>query len=127
MMQLKDMSKRCLPAKALRDRHTYMKRMGFSDLNMPPLKDPNELDFKLLSIIAGRPIQPADYWLTDDQILSMDHSHITEKDLRDYENLRDLFWWYCKMDVYQGMLGGTPLLSVLPLSFFSTVSIHGLG
>lgn len=31
----------------------------------------------------------------------------TEKDIETYESLSDLYWWFCKMDVYQSFLGGT--------------------
>ncbi|KAL2258506.1 hypothetical protein VTK26DRAFT_8160 [Humicola hyalothermophila] len=34
-------------------------------------------------------------------------SRLTERDVETYEQLRDLYWWYCKMDVYQSFLGGT--------------------
>lgn len=112
-MQLRDMSKRCLAAKASKDRlaaRAAMIKMGLCTAGAALPKDPNELDFGLLSTISGYHLDASDYYLTDEQLLSMDHSQITERDLRDYENLRDLFWWYCKMDVYQGILGGTPLL-----------------
>jgi hypothetical protein len=112
-MQLRDMSKRCLAAKASKDRlaaRAAMIKMGLCTAGAALPKDPNELDFGLLSTISGYHLNASDYCLTDEKLLSMDHSQITERDLRDYENLRDLFWWYCKMDVYQGILGGTPLL-----------------
>lgn len=32
---------------------------------------------------------------------------ITERDVERYEQICDLYWWYCKMDVYQSFLGGT--------------------
>lgn len=35
------------------------------------------------------------------------HSQPTERDVERFEQLRDLYWWYCKMDVYQSFLGGT--------------------
>lgn len=107
------MSKKCLAAKVSKDRlaaRAAMIKMGLCNLGAALPKDPNELDFGLLSTISGYRLDAFDYCLTDEQILSMDHSQTTERDLRDYENLRDLFWWYCKMDVYQGILGGTPLL-----------------
>ncbi len=34
----------------------------------------------------------------------------TERDIETFEHLSDLFWWYCKMDVYQSILGGSKLL-----------------
>lgn len=30
-----------------------------------------------------------------------------DKDIEKYEQLADLFWWYCKMDTYQSVLSGT--------------------
>ena len=34
----------------------------------------------------------------------------TDRDIETYEHISDLYWWYCKMDVYQSILGGTKLL-----------------
>ncbi|KAK4126323.1 fungal transcriptional regulatory-like protein [Parathielavia appendiculata] len=36
-------------------------------------------------------------------------SRLTERDVERYGHLCDLYWWYCKMDVYQSILGGTRL------------------
>ncbi|KAL0944266.1 C6 finger domain-containing protein [Colletotrichum truncatum] len=33
-------------------------------------------------------------------------NYYTDRDIEHYEHLRDLYWWYCKMDVYQSILGG---------------------
>ncbi|KAK4156211.1 transcriptional regulatory protein moc3 [Chaetomidium leptoderma] len=41
-------------------------------------------------------------------------SRLTERDVETYEQLRDLYWWFCKMDVYQSILGGTRLLMEYP-------------
>ncbi|KAK4678072.1 hypothetical protein QC764_304320 [Podospora pseudoanserina] len=30
-----------------------------------------------------------------------------KRDVEKYEQIRDLYWWYCKMDIYQSFLGGT--------------------
>lgn len=30
----------------------------------------------------------------------------TDRDIENYEYLTDLFWWYCKMDVYHSLLSG---------------------
>lgn len=35
----------------------------------------------------------------------------TDRDIEDYEHLADLYWWFCKQDVYQSTLGGSKLLS----------------
>ncbi|KAK4238388.1 transcriptional regulatory protein moc3 [Achaetomium macrosporum] len=36
-------------------------------------------------------------------------ARLTQRDVETYEQLRDLYWWFCKMDVYQSFLGGTRL------------------
>lgn len=107
---LRDMSQRCLPVKSLKERQKLMKKMGFASIGSPIPKDPSALDFDLLTAITGVNITPGDYGLREDQVLSTSLSSATDKDIANFENLRDLFWWYCKMDVYQSLLGGTKLL-----------------
>jgi hypothetical protein len=51
-----------------------------------------------------------DYGLQEGQLLEEECLWTTDKDIETYDILRDLFWWYAKMDVYQSMLGGTKLL-----------------
>ena len=34
----------------------------------------------------------------------------SQQELDIYETQRDLFWWYCKQDTYQSILGGGRLL-----------------
>jgi hypothetical protein len=38
--------------------------------------------------------------------------HCTERDIESYEHMMDLYWWFCKMDVYQSTLGASKLLLV---------------
>lgn len=64
----------------------------------------NELDMDLLSRITGYAV---DYGIRRP---SVDYGVPTEQDVRQYENYADLYWWYCKMDVYQSILSGRPLL-----------------
>lgn len=40
-------------------------------------------------------------------------SPLTPKDIEIYQTQRDLFWWYCKQDMYQSALSGNRLLQVL--------------
>lgn len=35
---------------------------------------------------------------------------IAENDVQVQESYCDLFWWYCKQDVYQSMISGNQLL-----------------
>jgi hypothetical protein len=71
--------------------------------NMVRDGDVDEIDCELISQLTGRPVTFA----------SPPHStsgRYTERDVENFERLSDLFWWYCKMDVYQSVLGGTKLL-----------------
>lgn len=78
------------------------------------------VDSSLVSKLSGRPVAYDD--ATPDPYPSSSAgpipswsapSHYTEKDIETYELIADVFWWYCKMDVYQSILGGTPLLYAL--------------
>lgn len=89
-------------------------------------RDIDQVDSDLIAQISGRPVAydgdrftsggsnfsagPTPTWTAPD--------YYTEKDIETYELIADVFWWYCKMDVYQSILGGTPLLWVL-FPFFS--------
>lgn len=75
-----------------------------------PKRDPTDLDYSLLSSITGHRVAAEDYGLQDGQLLDEECLWTTDKDIENYDILRDLFWWYAKMDVYQSMLGGTKLL-----------------
>ncbi len=73
--------------------------------------DHDGISTTLLSQLAGRPVSydepgrvsdPSQPWTPP--------RRYTERDVETYELLRDLYWWYCKMDVYQSFLGATRLL-----------------
>ncbi|PHH76777.1 hypothetical protein CDD80_1227 [Ophiocordyceps camponoti-rufipedis] len=96
---LRDMSRICLPAKRLRW------STGLSAAEAPPV----DLDYQLLTVISGTRVSAEDYGLQEDQPLDQRCLFLTDKDLEQYDILRDLFWWYSKMDVYQSILGGTRL------------------
>lgn len=96
---LRDMSRLYLPAKKLRWLSTG-----------DPGKFSGDIDYQLLSTITGMRVLAEDYGLGEGQALDERCLYATDKDLDDYDILRDLFWWYAKMDVYQSILGGTKLL-----------------
>ena len=66
-------------------------------------------DFRLSSI-TGLNLRHEDYGqgIDDDEVITEKFS--TDRDIENYEHLRDLYWWYSKMEVYQSILGGTKLL-----------------
>ena len=77
---------------------------------MGPKADPTDLNYELLSVITGSHVEATDYGLQEGQLLDEECLWTTDRDIENYDMLRDLFWWYAKMDVYQSMLGGTELL-----------------
>ncbi|QUC16986.1 uncharacterized protein UV8b_01227 [Ustilaginoidea virens] len=102
---LRKMSRVCLPVKRMRHFQSPLSA-GYC---VGPRREPVDLDYGLLSTITGRRVSAEDYGLQDGQLLDEECLWTTEKDIENYDILRDLFWWYAKMDVYQSMLGGTKL------------------
>lgn len=101
---MRDMSRVCLPVKRIK---------GLAGAG--PGKESSDLDYHLLSIITGTLVSAEDYGLQDGQPLDERCLYTTDRDVEQYDILRDLFWWYGKMDVYQSILGGTKLLYDGPL------------
>lgn len=103
---LRQMSRICLPVKRMKQ----VPSPSISDYNTGPKRDPLDLDYHLLSIITGSHVSAEDYGLLDGQLLDEECLWTTDRDIENYDTLRDLYWWYAKMDVYQSILGGTKLL-----------------
>lgn len=73
------------------------------------------IDVTFLSTIFGRDISYDELGMIPAEFstyprTAFPHGSFTNKDLETYQQLSDLFWWYCKMDNYQSILGGTKLL-----------------
>jgi hypothetical protein len=65
----------------------------------------------LISQITGKTVTYEDFghvYDADDPKKST--RKYTDRDIETYEHISDLYWWYCKMDVYQSILGATSLL-----------------
>ncbi|KAI1142202.1 hypothetical protein F5Y05DRAFT_402162 [Hypoxylon sp. FL0543] len=79
--------------------------------NGPLHKDWDLLDVPLLSVITGKDISYDELGMVPEErsAYRTSGSKCTEKDMERYQQMSDLFWWYCKMDVYQSILGGTRL------------------
>lgn len=105
---LRRMSRICLPVKRMREFPSPLSDPKTKPIG--PKRDPSDLDYGLLSSITGNRVAAEDYGLQHGQPLDDECLWTTEKDIDNYDILRDLFWWYAKMDVYQSMLGGTKLL-----------------
>ena len=76
------------------------------------MEDPTKMDVNLplLSLISGKQVDYSSDSGVSDGTSWVPPPQFTEKDLEVYDNVVDLYWWYCKMDVYQSLLGGTKLL-----------------
>lgn len=97
-------ARRCLPK-----RRRLEQQRSLNDPTFLP-KEQENLDYELLRTITGRPIYAHDYGLDEEEADVDDLQDVTGQDVEKFENLSDLFWWFCKMDVYQSVLGGTKLL-----------------
>lgn len=101
---LRAQARRCLPK-----RRQLEQQRSLSDPTFLP-KEQEKLDYELLRTITGSPIYAKDYGLEEYEG-DIDGLHdVTGQDIEKFENLSDLYWWFCKMDVYQSILGGTKLL-----------------
>ncbi|KAK5119616.1 hypothetical protein LTR85_007445 [Meristemomyces frigidus] len=65
-----------------------------------------DVDERLVSILVGREVRYGDHG----QIMTPQSSLPAQLDLGKFEILKDLYWWYCKQDVYQSIVSGNPLL-----------------
>ncbi|KAI1042783.1 hypothetical protein LB505_001012 [Fusarium chuoi] len=84
----------------------------FPGLSIPSQSELNDLDYSLLQAIAGQHVTAEDYGLGEKQPIDLSQT-VTDRDIEHYENIRDLFWWYCKMDVYQSMLADMDRMIIL--------------
>ncbi|KAK6699477.1 hypothetical protein SNK03_012222 [Fusarium graminearum] len=110
---LRNMSKKFLPVKRFKQAEKDAQNQNqmdsfFPGLSIPSQSELNDHDYDLLQAISGQNITAEDYGLGENQGIDLSDS-VTDRDIEHYENVRDLFWWYCKMDVYQSMLAGTRL------------------
>jgi len=72
--------------------------------------DLHEVDADLLAKLSGQPVSYEELPPVPNASFWELPKRYTERDVEEYELVRDLFWWYCKMDVYQSFLGATRLL-----------------
>ncbi|KAI0413591.1 hypothetical protein F5X98DRAFT_366449 [Xylaria grammica] len=108
---------RAIMAIKMRKRQAEMEQSQFRTFgDYPPAEDSGFLykdwdlmDVSLLSTIMGHEVSCDDLGMLPEGLSSHPRPKYiyTNKDIERYEQLSDLFWWYCKMDVYQSILGGT--------------------
>lgn len=80
----------------------------------------DEVDENIVSMLMGKKLRYDSYGrIIDDSPPDVGGAKVyTEKDIATYETQQDLFWWYCKNDAYQSMLGGGRLLYVCLQNLF---------
>ncbi|KAK5998480.1 putative transcriptional regulatory protein C15D4.02 [Cladobotryum mycophilum] len=107
---LKAMVRRCLPIKRWRQFERQRRNINpyFPGL-LPQLQPASALDYRLLSTLTGIKVTSEDYGDITPQYLDPRSLPVSDKDVENFDIYCDLFWWYCKMDVYQSFLGGTKL------------------
>lgn len=66
-----------------------------------------EVDLDLIRSLSNKPVI---FMQNESSSWQSNPRNCTERELENYENLADLYWWFCKMDVYQAVLGGSKLL-----------------
>ena len=71
-----------------------------------------DVDENIVGMLMGKKLRYDQYGrIMDDDAPDDGPSRVyTQRELEVYETQRDLFWWYCKQDVYQSILGGGRLL-----------------
>lgn len=65
-----------------------------------------DIDERLVSHFLGREVRYDDHGLIESHQAGITPS----VDLNKFEILKDLYWWYCKQDVYQSIVSGNNLL-----------------
>ncbi|KAK4984888.1 hypothetical protein LTR66_008349 [Elasticomyces elasticus] len=70
------------------------------------------IDEGVVSTLIGRKLRYDDFdRIIDESQRDRASRSIPEPlDIEKYETLKDLYWWYCKQDVYQSLISGNPLL-----------------
>lgn len=83
----------------------------FSEI-LPQLNNVNhelaEVDLGLVSRLSGNPVRFIDSLASSTR--ESGPRRCTERDIENFEHMMDLYWWFCKMDVYQSTLGASKLL-----------------
>jgi hypothetical protein len=67
-----------------------------------------DVDDRVVSFLVGREVRYDDHGSV--QEVAQPPRPSAGLDLAKYELLKDLYWWYCKQDVYQSIVSGNPLL-----------------
>ena len=86
---------------------------NYSDFSNNTLPQPDDnINERLVSQLMGWKVRFDEYGrVIDENVLEEPPKvQITSKDIETYRTYGDLFWWYCKQDVYQSIISGNRLL-----------------
>ncbi|KAK2613737.1 hypothetical protein N8I77_000628 [Diaporthe amygdali] len=78
----------------------------FQHMNSPN-HEVADIDLGLVSRLTGRPVNFVDD--SNESAANSKTRQCTNRDIKSYELMMDLYWWFCKMDVYQSTLGASKL------------------
>ena len=79
----------------------------------------NDVDEVLISKLMGWKVRYDEFGrVIEEEPEKSSKKPLTPKDVERYKILCDLFWWYCKQDVYQSVVSGNRLLYVDSSSFY---------
>ncbi|KAK5651568.1 hypothetical protein OQA88_11933 [Cercophora sp. LCS_1] len=67
----------------------------------------DDIDLGLISQLTGQAVNYGESGHVLNGSPEKQARRYTERDIETYESLSDLYWWFCKMDIYQSFLGGT--------------------
>ena len=80
------------------------------DDGMPFVPDTDGIDETLVGQLMGWKIKYDQYGSVTEEVPTESRQNLSEKEIEDYQIYRDLFWFYCKLDVIQSVIRGTELL-----------------
>ncbi|KAG9229751.1 hypothetical protein BJ875DRAFT_177734 [Amylocarpus encephaloides] len=66
----------------------------------------DDVDENIIGRLMGTQLRYDEFGQVLEDHQPEDESPLSERDIEQYELQRDLFWWYCKQDAYQSVLGG---------------------
>lgn len=88
--------------------HPYQRREFATEA---PMKNENKINEDLVSAIMGWQIRYDQHgFILDGSQPETGYKALTAKEMEEFDIQRDLFWWFCKQDMYQSMVSGNRLL-----------------
>ncbi|KAL4875302.1 hypothetical protein BJY04DRAFT_166453 [Aspergillus karnatakaensis] len=109
-----------------RRRHQWQERSNsnnfFQDIYSDPAftDDPfadleSTIDENTIGIMLGRAVNYDQFGLVEEGGNRPQNKHLTRKDIENHRIKCDLYWWFCKQDWLQSLIGAKPLTLPFPL------------